>query len=340
MFQKTEVTFEDGEGNKEDGVDHGGLTTEMYACFFRELPYRYDLFERAAEDSEGILLPRADADPQDLTAFGRVLCKCVLDDHPVGLNMGGIMLEILVGVQDRRSFRSAESAVDALSPFDPLLAESWQKLLRSSGPFYGLKTTDFNSTLEEQDLSEENAPSAILSGVHQRLKRKRDRSWSAIRSGFTEHVDLRLQLAGFATDRLEYMVHGRAELSREDLMGCIVWPDSAGPEEEEQAGFLAAGCAGVPGFLRDALSDDDGPLNDEDRRRHLLEWCTSLSVLPCDGLRKRIRLRHYEGADDATLPVTHTCTHEIHLPPYLSRARLEERLLMALDHRWDGFHQE
>ena len=36
----------------------------------------------------------------------------------------------------------------------------------------------------------------------------------------------------------------------------------------------------------------------------------------------------------------HTCTGELHLPPYASAEQLRERLLLALEHRGDGFQNE
>tara|TARA_B110000046_G_C12681660_1_gene268802 strand:- start:377 stop:529 length:153 start_codon:yes stop_codon:yes gene_type:complete len=41
--------------------------------------------------------------------------------------------------------------------------------------------------------------------------------------------------------------------------------------------------------------------------------------------------------DDETLPETHTCTRELHLPNYSSARVLREKLLLALDHGADGF---
>ena len=48
----------------------------------------------------------------------------------------------------------------------------------------------------------------------------------------------------------------------------------------------------------------------------------------------------YEGAADLDLPQVHTCTHEVHLPAYSSRETLRAKLLMAVEHRHDGFHIE
>ena len=42
----------------------------------------------------------------------------------------------------------------------------------------------------------------------------------------------------------------------------------------------------------------------------------------------------------ATLPETHTCTRELHLPNYSSVEVLRAKLATALEHIDDGFHKE
>ena len=70
--------------------------------------------------------------------------------------------------------------------------------------------------------------------------------------------------------------------------------------------------------------------------------CTGLTALPVGGLRDhKICLRSYgPESDDVTLPETHTCTREVHLPHYSSEGVLREKLLLALDHAADGFHKQ
>eukprot|EP01052_Picozoa_sp_SAG31_P027360 SAG31_NODE_2556_length_5495_cov_27.724055_2_plen_639_part_00 len=73
LFQRTEVTMIDRFGIKEDGVDQGGLTAELYASFFREvLVAEVGLFEGADtydDSSTSIgLLPKATAHPEALQA--------------------------------------------------------------------------------------------------------------------------------------------------------------------------------------------------------------------------------------------------------------------------------
>jgi len=79
-----------------------------------------------------------------------------------------------------------------------------------------------------------------------------------------------------------------------------------------------------------------------ERRICLLQWATALGALPAAGLAadRKIRLKLYEGVGDETLPEVHTCSRELHLPPYASAQQLREKLLLALDHLADGFQNK
>ena len=97
----------------------------------------------------------------------------------------------------------------------------------------------------------------------------------------------------------------------------------------------------MPRYLREIILEDstDEALN-PDQRLHLFEWCTALGALPCNGLKIPIMLRHWAHADEHDLPSVHTCTHEVHLPAYRSCEQLRQKILMAIEHRHDGFHIE
>ena len=86
LFQMTEVTFIDAETHEqEEGNDEDGLTAEMYFSFFRQV-LRTDagFFESAEGCVSGELLPAVSASADHMAAIGRIICKCVLDDHPLG----------------------------------------------------------------------------------------------------------------------------------------------------------------------------------------------------------------------------------------------------------------
>ena len=148
--------------------------------------------------------------------------------------------------------------------------------------------------------------------------------------------DLQVQLAAFESSELVLMLQGKRSLSTLDLCGCFCLPSSWSAEEADEAGF---GESAVPAYFEALLMDEE--MFDDGRRLQIFQWCTALGALPFGGLRdNKIKLRLYEGSDDATLPETHTCTHELHLPSYSSPEQLRDRLLLALSHIDDGFWKE
>ena len=95
--------------------------------------------------------------------------------------------------------------------------------------------------------------------------------------------------------------------------------------------------AAAAGYLREVIAN----ALEEEERWQLLRWCTSRSALPAAGLDKQVTLLHMEtpagGASaDEWLPMAHTCTSEVELPAYSSRAALERQLRRALSDMASG----
>ena len=198
---------------------------------------------------------------------------------------------------------------------------------------------DLNDGGEEATpLTMENVASAVLAGCQTRLVGRRRRGLEALREGFIKHEDLQLQLAALPTGVLLTMLKGRVTLSVNELLECFVLPSSS-EAEAVAAGFKLVSSS-FPRFFLDVLHDGAG--FGEANRLQLLTWCTALTALPVGGLREnKIRLRLYgPDVDDATLPETHTCTRELHLPNYSNATTLRSKLLLALSHASDGFLKE
>ena len=70
-----------------------------------------------------------DAPPDALRHTGRMLCKSLLDDHPIGGGLGGFVFEFLIDVHEQRAFRSPRAALRALAEYDAELAARWTTLL-------------------------------------------------------------------------------------------------------------------------------------------------------------------------------------------------------------------
>lgn len=180
---------------------------------------------------------------------------------------------------------------------------------------------------------------AIVAGCRHRLLGCREASLRAMRDGFTEHVDLRIQLGAFSSAEMRLLLRGNTRLSAADLLGCFRMPDSS-LSAQAAAGFAAVGSE-VPRYLRELILDESPETGiGAEERLHVLEWATALASLPCGGLKDPITLKLWEDRDDNDLPNVHTCTAEVHLPAYSSRSVLRAKLLQAVEHRHDGFNIE
>ena len=324
-------------GLDEDGIDQGGLTVDMYTRFFKEsLASDVGLFESASEDSASSigLLPAPTAAAENMNAIGRAICKCVLDDQPLGRGIGRFVFEYLVGTHDR-TFLDVQSSLAALADFDSELAKRWAQLIAEPQP--GLTVSMFDPEAGDDELPAERGAlsRAVIAGCRHKLLLSREASLRAMRAGFIEHLDFSVQLAAFSSAELMRMLRGKTDISTIDLLSCFEWPDSL--VSETQADFAAVGSS-VAQYFREIVLDDSAETGlGSEQRLHLLEWCTALTALPCSGLKDLIKLKLYADADENDLPNVHTCTHEVHLPPYRSREQLRLKLLQALDHRHDGF---
>ena len=76
------------------------------------------LFERARNSPSARVLPRPDAPLDKLKQLGRVLCKAVLDEHPIGAGVGRFLFEFLVLEQtgERRVFDERRPRVALVQP--------------------------------------------------------------------------------------------------------------------------------------------------------------------------------------------------------------------------------
>ena len=334
LFQSSVVTFIDAHGAQEEGYDQGGLTVELYSNFFRQvLAQPLGVFEGVPSDnlttaSVG-LLPAASAPAETLVAVGRAMCKCIMDDQPLGRGLGRFLFEFISDAHERRVFKTPERALAALADFDPDLTQRWGQLLKEPQPGLPLHLFDPEAVGGDTELpaSHEAMASAVIAGCRHKLLGCRERSLRALRDGFIEHVDLRIQLGALSSTELLLMVRGYVELSAMDLLNCFNWPKHASPPLMEQALFL-----------QQIILDESPELAlSSEQRLHVLEWATALTALPCNGLAVPISLKLLEGASVDMLPAVHTCTHEVHVPAYHSREQLRDKLLKAVEHRHDGF---
>lgn len=308
LFCTTAVTFLNHWGDAEDGQDNGGLTAEMFALFWSSvLAPESGLFS-----GEHLLLPSSTASSTQLEGVGMALCKCLLDDHPIGFGFARFLFAWLVHGEEADALHDTHAALRALDDVDPRLSATWRRLLAVSPSQLDsmeLSLESFVRAEGDAPVTAANLETALLLGCRQRLLEDRRDAMCALRHGFVRCEDLTVQLGAFDLDELTSILQGQVRLSAEELLACFALPSSS-EEEAREAGFDDVGSRAAADF--EELLRDGSYLSDQDRLT-LLNWCTALTVLPFGGLRDhKIRLRLYgQEVDDATLPETHTCTREV-----------------------------
>ena len=191
----------------------------------------------------------------------------------------------------------------------------------------------FSDSLPPDLLTSTTVSSAVIAGCRRKLLTERLNELQALRNGFTfgGRLDLTRQLAPIPTAQLLVLIQGKVILSADDIASCFDW--------DSPKGFPPA--SGAVQFLHEIVISLS-----EARQRLLLQWCTSLSAQPIGGLKSKVSLvlrsSYYGSAVDATFPDPHTCSHELELPDYSSKAVCLSQLLRALDDFAEDprFHQE
>ena len=221
LFAPPLVTFRSSFGEIEDGDDRGGLTAEMYSLFWSAaLRPEAGLFEGGA----GLLLPTVHAPAAALEAVGALLCKCIIDEHPVGRGLCTFVYDYLVSGEGAYSLRDPTSALSALRDFDPMLADSWGGLLDAPSQLDAMASSAATCvTLDAFDdadadgahilVTSANIADAVMAGCRWRLLESRRTSFEALVRGFTTAEDLQVQLGPFHLDTLTGMLQGKASLS-------------------------------------------------------------------------------------------------------------------------------
>ena len=227
LFQPTEVTFIDAQG-EEAGFDQGGLTEALFSSFFSQVTQKQASLFEGVDDGEASIsrsigvLPEPSVQPDQMKAIGRIICRCVLADRPIGSGIGRFVFEYLADAHEQRVFHEPRAALVALADYDPDLAHRWSSLLAEPLAGLSLDLFDPNSgDVSEVAATPEAFGRAIIAGCRHRLLSCRERSLAALRDGFTEHIDLRIQLGALSSAELVLMLRGKTELSRKDLLECF-----------------------------------------------------------------------------------------------------------------------
>lgn len=257
--------------------------------------------------------------------------------------------------------------------YAPQLAQTYRNILEWQEEYFEeltckgleLELAEFAPSLDpDAKLTIANRDEAVLEACRHKLLGCREPALAALRNGFAlqpnegasaaagKHaLDLLPLLQLFDPPQLALLIGGRSALDAPTLLASMDWSSSS----LHAGGFVEPPQLRVPAMLRRLLADEN--VFTPERRLHFFKWVTGRAALPMGGLEQKIELRledstsagmvsggagdegtHTQAQADARLPRVQTCFHALYLPLYSSAAVLRQRLLLALEHRDDGFH--
>ena len=339
LLQAIRIEYIDQLGDKEDGVDQGGLSADLYDSFCSEVLADRTLFDVSEDGSH---LPAANADAtalNHLTSIGRVLAKQLLDGW-VAPGPSRFVWHVLRESHDA-ALSTVERALDTLSGFDRTLAFNWRALLASPVHEYeypltlDLFTNDSNDA--ETAVTDDNKHEAVRLGCKHKLYDCRRAAFDALRAGFGVGEFTGLLL--WSVPELVQLMHGTSGFDLRTLYADgthLVFDEHCAPN--------------VKGMLTSLLSDAEVAKAHgwgKERAKQFLQFTTAMSVLPPDDHGKSLRGQPIrvlsvalgaEGGDQQNTPQSSTCGRELYIPEsYPNREWMVERLEKVFEHLGDGF---
>jgi hypothetical protein len=290
----------------EEAIDAGGVTREWYSVLLRN-PEHLGLFRFA----------------------GRVVGKALADGHFVDAHFTRSFMSHILG---------RDVTLHDLQSLDPVYHKSLTQLLDMDDVAamdlvftvdednFGLaRTVDLVPGGAQVAVSNENRHEYVLALAKHKMTTGIQKQLDAFLEGFHELVPQSL-VKIFTVSELELLICGLPKIDVED------WQTNT-----TYTGYTAA--SEQVAWLWRAVR----LLNREDLARFLM-FVTGTSMVPLEGFAGLLGMRgvqpfsvHRTGADDDTLPTSHTCFNQLDLPCYSSEEVLGKKLLLAIQEGAEGF---
>eukprot|EP01133_Synstelium_polycarpum_P003478 gene3478-3969_t len=328
LFTHLEVTFVG-----EPGLDHGGLSSEMYSLLFNQslvptstpiasvFSTDFGLLERGS-DSQFHLVSSAplDMDTSPLsslrtehavfTTLGKIFLKAVIDGKPLPDAFAPSFFKHLL--------RLTPSLHD-LEAFDEMLAHSFRRVLLLDNIDSYLATT-FEGLIdggENIQVTDANKEEFISRNVERVLVGSRRYRLDAFREGFLSIESLNAHFALFSPAELQILVCGNTLVDAALIQRNVKF-----------IGFPSS--SNTPAHLLAAL----GRMS-QDELHLFLRFLTGMVVVPMQGLERPLTVVAVPKSDK--LPCAHTCSYQLDLPDYDDADLLQKKILQMLEWLDSGF---
>jgi serine/threonine protein kinase/tetratricopeptide (TPR) repeat protein len=328
----------------EQGIDEGALLTEMFTVFFMELVTKEKCLVSKGNDdgsesdgagvaveygAEYTVAPDAQSrfSEQQLTAIGKVLLKCIVENRPLPLKLNVSLIKFLVGV---------EPSMQDLESFDKTMAHNLKRLMMVPPEDLAAMELDFSefpapflaarfaeapagaAITPTTTVTPANVKQYVSLKVVYELVGKREQNLAAVKRGFMSAELLEPHLRLLSATEILMLLCGQQHLHPSALVQSL-----------EFQGFPES--SRTPRLLEQVILSIS-----QNNLRRFLRLCTGGVSIPHTGLSRKIKILCTH--DLSRLPVGHGCVFQLDLPDYNDLDVLREKLAVALAHVNDGFH--
>ncbi|KYQ89671.1 putative protein serine/threonine kinase [Tieghemostelium lacteum] len=348
LFQRLEVTFKG-----EKGLDHGGLTSEMYSIFLNNstvkipLHYsddnnnnntephnigdneksifskRFNLFE-SSQESPFYLLQSQPLDMNDQSYPLSVMQR----EQILYRTLGRIFLKsvidgrVIPDVFPPSFFKfllDIKPNLQDLEVYDPPLAMSFKKVLVLDNIQDYLSTT-FDGLVEggeEIAVTDSNKVDFIQKNIERVLIGCRQSQMEAFKAGFMSIESLNAHFQLFSSTELQLLMCGNTIVDANLLKKSLKFIGF--PEQSSTPKYFTR--------VLDEMSQDELHM--------FLRFLTGMVAIPLQGLEKPLSIVYVPKSDK--LPVSHTCSYQLDLPDYNDYTQLKKKILQMIEWLDSGF---
>eukprot|EP00760_Papus_ankaliazontas_P040027 PhM_4_TR9831/c0_g1_i1/m.13467 len=322
----------------EEGIDEGGVTSDMLMEYFTKcvsMKSRSLLVCEATEsttsssDSEGATLdssedkhrlvvgaaylPNTDAmiPLSQFQIFGKVLLKALILNRSCPFMLSSVVTKFLCG---------ASVTLQDLEEYDATMGKSLRRMLLYSDDELKLLELDFGGLMpdgENTAVTVSNVRRYVELRVQHILVESRRRQLEAIKDGFMSCKALESHLSLLSATELSLLMCGNQHIQPDVIIQSLKF--SGYPSTSQ-----------TPDMLKELLRRMT-----QNSLRRFLRLCTSNVTIPHNGLARQITVMCV--ANTQSLPVGHTCGHQLDLPDYNDADVLKNKLYTSLAHVNDGF---
>uniref|UniRef100_A0A1B0BD53 Ubiquitin-protein ligase E3A n=1 Tax=Glossina palpalis gambiensis TaxID=67801 RepID=A0A1B0BD53_9MUSC len=308
----------------EQGIDEGGVSKEFFQLIIEEIfNPNFGMFTHQEETNTMWFNSAPFENEAQFTLIGIILGLAIYNNIILAVNFPMVVYRKLMGGQ---------GTFYDLKDWNPTLYRSLKSLLdyqESDMEEVFMQTFKISyKTIFDEVIEHELKPggSEITVGQHNKqefvdlysdflLNKNIERQFRAFKRGFemvTDESPLRLL---FRPEEIELLVCGSRKFDFVEL---------------EKSTEYEGGYSNDTQIIKDFWSIVHSL--PEESKRKLLEFTTGSDRVPVGGLSRLRLLITRHGPDSDRLPTSHTCFNVLLLPEYSSKAKLEERLLKAINY--------